>query len=198
MGPDLGKQILLDISKGLNFIHNVRPILDPTGVAAHLLLELGGKPIANFSNATRVLTKRYGRKVPTPTSVRKDGATAAVKSLTHGQLTVVARQMGHSLSTSSQYYQAVVGADQATKAFQLRRSLMPAQDESSSEEEQTVLHNDLKLDNVAIGTSVSMQVRPYIIDFGKACSVGCGKTHKLDSARLATWYNNNHYGSPML
>ncbi len=119
------------------YVKAVRPILDPTGVAAHLFLELGGKPIANFSNATRVLTKRYGRKVPTPTSVRKAGATAAVKSLTHGQLTVVARQMGHSLSTSSQYYQAVVGADQATQAFQLRRSLMPAQDESSSEEEQT-------------------------------------------------------------
>ncbi len=122
------------------YVKVVRPILDPTGVATHLFLELAGKPVTNFSNATTVLTKRYGRKVPTPTSVRKAGAIVAAKTLSHGELSVVARQMGHSLSTSSQYYQAVVGANQATQAFQLRRSLMPeetAEDKSSPEEQQS-------------------------------------------------------------
>ncbi len=31
------------------YVKAIRPILDPTGVATHLFLELGGKPVTNFS-----------------------------------------------------------------------------------------------------------------------------------------------------
>jgi len=36
------------------------------------------------------------------------------------------------------------------------------------------LHNDLKLDNVVLGHSYSNTVKPYVVDFGKACTVGDG------------------------
>ncbi len=61
-----------------------------------------------------------------------------------------------------------------------------------------LLHNDLKPDNVAIGTSVSMQVRPYIIDFGKACSVGCGKTYKLSLEEVAVYKQDHTHIAPDL
>ena len=37
------------------------------------------------------------------------------------------------------------------------------------------LHNDLKVDNVVLGHSYSKTVKPYVVDFGKACTVGDGK-----------------------
>ena len=43
----------------------------------------------------------------------------------------------------------------------------------------TFLHNDLKLDNVVIGDTLSGKLKPYIIDFGKACPVSKGKKYSL-------------------
>ena len=42
-----------------------------------------------------------------------------------------------------------------------------------------ILHNDLKLDNVVFGSSITKPLRAYIVDFGKACSVRNGKTYQL-------------------
>ena len=41
------------------------------------------------------------------------------------------------------------------------------------------VHNDLKLDNVVIGTTVSAVRVPFIIDFGKACRSDNGKRYSL-------------------
>ena len=43
----------------------------------------------------------------------------------------------------------------------------------------TFLHNDLKVDNVVIGDTLSGKLKPYIIDFGKACPVSKGKKYSL-------------------
>ena len=34
---------------------------------------------------------------------------------------------------------------------------------------ENILHNDLKCDNVVIGSTLSKQLKIYIVDFGKAC-----------------------------
>ena len=44
------------------------------------------------------------------------------------------------------------------------------------------LHNDLKLDNVVIGSTMSGTLKPYVIDFGKACPTSKGKKYALSEA----------------
>ena len=54
------------------------------------------------------------------------------------------------------------------------------------------LHNDLKLDNVAIGTSiVSSRLKAFIIDFGKVCLTENGKMYKL-SEEEKEHYKHEH------
>ena len=43
----------------------------------------------------------------------------------------------------------------------------------------SVLHNDLKLDNIVLGESCSRPIRAYIVDFGKACKLEDGKLYHL-------------------
>ena len=45
-----------------------------------------------------------------------------------------------------------------------------------------IIHNDLKMDNFVLGTSSNMEVQPVLVDFGKACFLGQGKTYKLTVA----------------
>ena len=47
------------------------------------------------------------------------------------------------------------------------------------------LHNDLKLDNVVVGISLSGKLRPYITHFGKACPVARGKKYSLKGKTLS-------------
>ena len=44
---------------------------------------------------------------------------------------------------------------------------------------ESILHNDLKCDNVVIGYTLSKQLKMYIVDFGKACLVSHAKHCKL-------------------
>jgi serine/threonine protein kinase len=53
------------------------------------------------------------------------------------------------------------------------------------------LHNDLKLDNVVLGNSLSGKLKPYIIDFGKACPVTKGRTYSLSNAEI-NMYKKEH------
>ena len=45
--------------------------------------------------------------------------------------------------------------------------------------DQSILHNDLKLDNVVIGETINKCIRAYIVDFGKACPLSQGKQYHL-------------------
>ena len=54
-----------------------------------------------------------------------------------------------------------------------------------------ILHNDLKLDNVVFGSSITKPLRAYIVDFGRACSVRNGKTYQLLSEEKAL-YKKEH------
>jgi serine/threonine protein kinase len=71
------------------------------------------------------------------------------------------------------------------------------------------LHNDLNLDNIVIGNSLNGKLKPYIIDFGKACPIlsrmgkstflviprrKCTKrsTHKLHQTCVMALWNSRH------
>ena len=41
------------------------------------------------------------------------------------------------------------------------------------------LHNDVKLDNIVLGTTRTGELKPYIIDFGKARRIDGGKMYTL-------------------
>ena len=53
------------------------------------------------------------------------------------------------------------------------------------------LHNDLKLDNIVLGNSLSGKLKPYIIDFGKACPVTKGRMYTLTNAEISI-YKKEH------
>ena len=52
-------------------------------------------------------------------------------------------------------------------------------------------HNDLKLDNIVLGNSITKPLRAYIVDFGKACRVSNGKTYTLSPEDKAL-YGREH------
>ena len=60
------------------------------------------------------------------------------------------------------------------------------------------LHNDLKLDNVVVGISLSGKLRPYIIDFGKACPVARGKKYSLKEEDIIIYKKEHPQVAPDL
>lgn len=61
-----------------------------------------------------------------------------------------------------------------------------------------VLHNDLKLDNVVVGNSLSGTLKPYIIDFGKACPIIKGKKYFLTEEEVAVYKKEHPQVAPDL
>ena len=45
--------------------------------------------------------------------------------------------------------------------------------------QQTIIHNDLKCDNIVLTSSLQACINPVIIDFGKACLLAEGKKYNL-------------------
>ena len=60
------------------------------------------------------------------------------------------------------------------------------------------LHNDLKLDNVVLGNSLSGNLKPYIIDFGKACLITKGRTYSLSDAEISMYKKEHPQVAPDL
>ena len=61
-----------------------------------------------------------------------------------------------------------------------------------------ILHNDLKLDNVVLGTSISGQLKVFIVDFGKACKAHRAKKYKLSEEERATYLKEHTQVAPDL
>ena len=60
------------------------------------------------------------------------------------------------------------------------------------------LHNDLKVDNVVLGHSYSKTVKPYVVDFGKACTVGDGKCYGLSQEEKKRYKQEHAHVAPDL
>ena len=60
------------------------------------------------------------------------------------------------------------------------------------------LQNDLKLDNVVIGESLTQSVRAYIIDFGKACLLANGKRYHLTEEEKSLYKREHSQVAPDL
>ncbi len=61
-----------------------------------------------------------------------------------------------------------------------------------------IVHNDLKLDNVAIGSCSSGLVKAYIIDLGKACQLECGRMYTLTEAEREKYKKDHSQIAPDL
>ena len=61
-----------------------------------------------------------------------------------------------------------------------------------------ILHNDLKLDNIVLGNSITKPLRAYIVDFGKACRVSNGKTYTLSPEDKALYQREHTQIAPDL
>lgn len=60
------------------------------------------------------------------------------------------------------------------------------------------LHNDLKLDNIVVGNSLSGKLKPYIIDFGKACPIAKGKKYSLSEEDIVMYKKEHPQVAPDL
>ena len=60
------------------------------------------------------------------------------------------------------------------------------------------LHNDLKLDNIVIGSTLTQNMRPYIIDFGKACPIDNVKRYSLSEAQKELYKKDHPHIAPDL
>ncbi len=61
-----------------------------------------------------------------------------------------------------------------------------------------ILHNDLKRDNVVLGTTKYSNLRPYIVDFGKACFVSAARIYHLNKDEKAEHKVNHTQIAPDL
>ncbi len=61
-----------------------------------------------------------------------------------------------------------------------------------------VLHNDIKLDNIALGNSATRTLKAYIIDFGKACLTGNGRKYQLSPEQIALYKQQYPHVAPDL
>ena len=64
--------------------------------------------------------------------------------------------------------------------------------------DQSILHNDLKLDNVVIGETINKCIRAYIVDFGKACPLSQGKQYHLTEEEKSVYKQEHSQVAPDL
>ena len=60
------------------------------------------------------------------------------------------------------------------------------------------LHNDIKLDNIVVGNSITGKIKPYIIDFGKACHIREGRKYSLSDADINMYKREHPHIAPDL
>lgn len=59
----------------------------------------------------------------------------------------------------------------------------------------SILHNDLKVDNVVLGTTLLECIRPCIVDFGKACKEKHAKKYCLTEEQKVIYIKRTHSSS---
>ncbi len=103
---------------------HIRPLLDRSGSNTKMLLQPRGKSITKVNQMLQLLSKEYGLAVPTPTMVRKIGATVSARSVdSAASLSGIANLMAHTPATSSQFYRANRGPHDAAATFQVLEEL---------------------------------------------------------------------------
>ena len=61
-----------------------------------------------------------------------------------------------------------------------------------------ILHNDIKLDNFIFSTSSKSDIEPILVDFGKACFIGQGKSYNLSVSEKEEYKLNHPHLAPDL
>ena len=106
------------------YVRRIRPLLDPDQIREEIFLRPGPKAIRNVDQQLKKLGKRY----TTSTKLRKLGATAVASSCSHGECSIVSKQMSHSPATSAKYYQLVSGKAAAVQAHHIRARVMESEE----------------------------------------------------------------------
>ena len=97
----------------------VRTLQDPLGKSPYLFVLCGARQILNLSSCIKTVGAKYGLTLPSASRVRKIGATQVALQLgDSAKVNLVTRQMSHSVNTVAQYYQAIVGNQHATTAYE--------------------------------------------------------------------------------
>lgn len=107
----------------------------------YLFLSADGKQYAKISNTTRYLSNYLKINLPSATSLRKGGATAAAEQCSDKDVRLVTRQLAHDPRVHSRFYECIRGKEDAKKAYKIMKSVMTNEDETTSDktwtEEQT-------------------------------------------------------------
>lgn len=101
-----------------NYYQYIRPRLICKGKdIPNLFILKGSKKINRIVYLIKYLEDKLNISLPSPTMVRKVGATAAAKQLDNPTNTLIAKQLAHDPRVSAAYYRAVGGKKNAAKAF---------------------------------------------------------------------------------
>ena len=103
---------------------HIRPHMSPSGEDIPQLFILpGGRPIKRFASIVDYMSKQLKVAIPTPTAVRKVGATAAALACGGVDRNLVAKQMSHSPGVHACYYEAVKAPANTLQAYSVMEGL---------------------------------------------------------------------------
>ena len=83
----------------------------------------GGKTIKRFATIMDYMSKQLKVSIPTPTAVRKVGATAAALACDNVERNLVAKRMSHSPGVHASYYEGVRAPANTYKAHSVMEGL---------------------------------------------------------------------------
>ena len=129
------------------YIKYARPMMDPAGQIDNLLVSEGPKPIQQVNRELQLLAATYEVAVPSATTLRKVAATASLKTHSHGESQLIARQMSHGPAVHALHYQRVMGVEETAAAHQLRRQLVQkgnGEEDQRSKDDSEKASNDRK------------------------------------------------------
>ena len=121
----VGGSAKLMFKKGLkNKVNDYLEYIRPRSVEDYLFLTVDGKHITKVGNLITYMSKQLGTKLPSATSARKGGATAAAASCSEADVRLVTRQLAHDPRVHNQFYEAIRGKKDAKKAYDTMQELM--------------------------------------------------------------------------
>ena len=102
------------------YVKYTRPMLDPAGQVDELFVLAGPKPVDHANRELQFVAGKYNINVPSATTLQKVAATATLERCTHGESSLLVRQMSHGPIIHARHYEQVMGPQAAAAAHKLR------------------------------------------------------------------------------
>ena len=113
------------------YINYIRPSCLNFEESEYLFLLPNGEQVKKIYNLIRYMSNEIDIKLPSATTVRKGGATAAAASCSEHDVRIVTRQLAHDPRVHNKYYECIRGKKQAKQAYDIMQSVVGEKEEPS-------------------------------------------------------------------